>query len=382
MDKRKLALILIFSAFGAIVGTHTGSIPVLVERSQMTSFAFGIAGSLGMFVNIGCMAAGGFVSRFASSRAVLLFILPASLLVLLLALLSGSVTGFLVTFLLVNACLGTMDIAMNAEASIVEHELARPVFSTFHACAMLSMAVFALLGSLSSVLVGPWAGIFLPTLFLSLAWLSAWRHLPERGPSAVGGERGSASIPRSVLTLIGLAAGFNVTCEVAAIQWSGQLLAAVAPGLAAISGIGLCFYGLCGGVMRLFGDRLRTMFSELRIMSVGLTVAVAGFAGLGLAPGFWFSALAFAAVGFGLSLVFPCLFALVGRLVPEGRASAMSYTALVGGLPRVTLPWMLGVLAAGQSLQSVFAACAMLALTALILVVVTYARTGARLTTA
>ncbi|MBL8790467.1 MAG: hypothetical protein JNM45_08205 [Rhizobiales bacterium] len=379
MQRIHLAIILTFVGFGSIVGTHTGAIPTLVTRSGMSPYAFGIAGSLGMLINIGCMAAGGYINRFASPRTILLYVLPSAFLVLLGALLTTSVTGFFVSFLLLSACIGTLDIFMNAEASLVEHELQRPVFSTYHACAMLSIAGFALLGSLTSVLLSPWFGALLAGVPLFLGWAGVLKHLPERDPVVPVIRKSQAPMPRGILTIIGLAAGFNVTCEVAAIQWSGQLLAAIAPELAAISGLGLCFFGLCSGTMRLFGDYLRTTFGDLRVMAVGLSLAVAGFAGLGLAPGFWMSALAFAAVGVGLALVFPCLFSMAGRLAPNARAAAMSYTALVGGLPRVTLPWMLGILAASNSVHTVFSACAILALAALVLVVLAFARAGHRL---
>lgn len=382
MNKAHLALILTFAAFGSVVGTHVGSIPFLIAKSGISPFAFGIAGSLGMLMNIGCMAAGGLINRIASPRTVLLFIVPVSIAVLLAALSSNSPVTFFVTFLLLNACIGTMDIFMNAEASVVEHELRRPVFSTYHACAMLAIAGFALAGSMTSVLLAPWFGIVLAAVPLLLAWGAIHKHFHERGPAVVTAGHDRVPLPRGLLTVIGLAAGFNVTCEVAAIQWSGQLLAKVAPDFAAFSGLGLCFFGICSGGMRLFGDRLRTGFGDLRVMAVGLAVAVAGFAGLGLAPGFWLSALAFAAVGFGVSLVFPCLFALAGRLAPQARAAAMSYTALVGGLPRVALPWTLGVLAAAHSVNTVFAACAVFALAALLLIVMAFARAGHRLSAA
>ena len=44
--KAHLAIYLTFAAYGAIVGTHVGSFPVLVERAGLTPFQFGIAGSI------------------------------------------------------------------------------------------------------------------------------------------------------------------------------------------------------------------------------------------------------------------------------------------------------------------------------------------------
>lgn len=379
MNRTHLAIYLTFAAFGAIVGTHVGSFPVLVARAGLSPFQFGVAGSLGMLMNIGCMGLGGVLNRHASHRSVLLMVVPLAAVALAYALLASSVVGFFVSFLLVNACIGTMDVFMNAEGSHVEHELGRPVFSTYHACATLAIAGFALVGSLCSVLLAPWFGLLFAAVPLLLAWFAIHRHIPERAPVPAAEHSTHAPLPRGLLTVIGLAAGFNVTCEVAAIQWSGQLLAATAPELAAISGLGLAFYGVCGGAVRLFGDLLRTRFGDLRVLLVSLAVAVGGFAGLGLAPGFWLSALAFAAVGFGLALIFPCLFSLAGRLAPRARAAAMGYTALVGGLPRVALPWTLGVLAAAHSVHMVFAACAAFTVVTLVLIALSYGRAGERL---
>jgi MFS family permease len=367
-----------FAAFGSIVGTHVGSLPVLVQQAGVSPWYFGLAGSLGMATNILCMSAGGLINRFASHRAVLLVMLPVSAIALLYALTVTSVAAFIISFLVLSAVLGTIDLFMNAEASIVEEERRIASFNTYHGTVMLVLAACALLGSIVSVGFAPWAGIIFAALPLSLAWVTVYRHAPARLGHARETRKASAPLPLRLLALIGIAAGFNVTCEVASIQWSGQLLAATAPELAAISGLGLAFYGLCSGTMRLFGDRLRTRFGDLKIMSASLAVAISGFAVLGIAPSFWISVIAFAAVGSGLAVVFPSLFSLAGSLAPQARAGALSFTAFVGGLPRIILPWCLGVIAAAENVNAVFGALAFIAVGALLLIVVVYRRSASQ----
>jgi MFS family permease len=130
--------------------------------------------------------------------------------------------------------------------------------------------------------------------------------------------------------------------------------------------------------MRLFGDRLRTRFGDMKIMSASLAVAISGFLVLGVAPSFWISVIAFAAVGSGLAVVFPSLFSLAGSLAPGARASALSFTAFVGGLPRIILPWCLGVIAAAENVNAVFGALAFVAMSALLLIVMVYRRSAAQ----
>jgi MFS family permease len=146
-------------------------------------------------------------------------------------------------------------------------------------------------------------------------------------------------------------------------------LTTIAPELAAISGLGVAFYGICGGIMRFLGDGLRARFGEVRLMSVSILIAIGGFSVLGLAPGFWPSVFAFTAVGFGLAVTFPCLFSLTGQLVPDNRAAAMGFMASIGGAPRIMLPWVLGLLAASYGVSAVFAACAAVSFAALLLII-------------
>jgi MFS family permease len=363
-----------FAAFGAVVGIHVGSLPFLVETARVSPFAFGIAGALGMLTNILFMAMGGTLSRYTGHRTVLLASLPLLLAALVFALLVGNVWMFCLSFVVLSACLGTIDLFMNTEASIIEQEMARPMFNSFHATVSLSIAAFAILGSLISVFLAPWSGAILAGLLLTFAWAAIYVAIPHHTIAEANRATGTARLPRKVLTFIGIAAGANVACEAAAILWAGQLLAAIAPELAAISGLGVAFYGLCGGITRLVGDQLRARFGDLAIMVVSLFTAIAGFATLGFAPGFWLSVMAFAGVGFGLAVTFPCLFSLAARLAPQARAAALGYVAAVGGVPRVVLPWVLGWLAAQFSLGAVFAACAFVAAAALSIIILTFAQ--------
>ncbi len=369
----RATILLTFAAFGAVVGSHVGSMPLLVEASGVTPFVFGIAGGVGMLANIMAMGLGGRINRFADHRQVLLVALPLLIAGLLFGLLVNSVAAFILSFVILSALLGVTDLFMNAEGSVIEHELRRPVFSAFHGAASLGIALFAIIGSIISVNFAPWVCAIMAAVPVGAAWLAVWTSIPSRGLGQIRTAAEHVVLPRRILTFVGLAAGFNVACEGAAILWAGQLLASIAPELAAISGLGLAFYGICGGIMRLVGDGLRAHVGDVRVMVPSLCVAIAGLVTLGLAPGFWPSVAAFAAVGFGLAITFPCLFALAGKLAPGNRAAAMGYVAAIGGAPRVILPWILGWLAAQYSLSAVFAACAIVAATALIVIVMTFA---------
>jgi predicted MFS family arabinose efflux permease len=365
-------MLLTFATFGAIVGTHVGALPFVVKNADVSAYAFGVVGSLGMLSNITAMSIGGWVNRHLDHRTVLLAILPMCFLAMIYTLVVQSLFSFGVSVMLLSFSLGTMDLFMNAEGSAVEQESGKPIFSSYHGSASLGIALFAIISSLVSAWVAPWFGALFAIIPVAVALGAIYTSIPKRAVEQHIYAQKTVVLPYRTLTFIGLAAGFNVTCEGAATLWAGQLLTSIAPQLAAYSGLGVAFYGVCGGTMRMFGDRLRVAYGDERVMTISLAVAILGFVVLSLAPGFAISVLAFAGVGFGLAIVFPSLFSLAAQLVPDGRAAAMSYVATIGGIPRVILPFILGWLAQTISLGAVFAACAIVALMAALIIVSTF----------
>ncbi len=375
----RATILLTFAAFGAIVGSNVGAFPVIVKNSGLSLALFGLVGGIGMLSNIMMMSLGGVINRYADHRTVLLLILPLSFVVLCFAQLAYSPASYVVAAILISCALGTMDLFMNAEGAAVEQETGRPIFSAYHGAASLSLAVFAIISSMVSVWLAPWFVVLFTAVPVLVAMAAIYKSIPHRGVVRHHEHKSPVVLPYRLLTFVGLAAGFSVTSEVACVQWAGQLLTSIAPEWAAYSGLGLAFYGLCSGTMRMFGDRLRAHFGDKRVMLTCLSLGILGFAVLAFEPGFTFSVIAFAAVGVGLAVVFPCMFSLAAKLAPEGRAAAMSYAILVGGAPRVILPWVLGWLAQTYSLGAVFAATAMVSTTAMIIIIATYAQAEAAL---
>jgi predicted MFS family arabinose efflux permease len=358
----RAAITLTFIAFGVMVGAQIGAIPVLKANAEVDAFTFGILTGLGTAANILALALGGWLNRHFDHRSVILFVLPVSFVALVASLLVNSVFSFGLTIVLFSYCLGTLDIFMNAEASVVEHDLKKPVFSSFHASVLYGIGLSGLAGGYIAVSFGAvWAALLaLPFLALAMAAVNA--AIPHR-KEAYEDKPVSAALPRKVLIILGIIIGLDVAAELTCIQWSGQMLAEMQPTLAQFSGLGVAFYGLCNGTVRLFGDRLRARFNDITLIVVSLCIGVTGFAVLATEPGFAISVAAFAVAGSGLGLIFPCLFSIAARLAPDSRAAALSLASAVSGPPRIFLPMLLGVLAQSYGLGAIYSAaglaCAM-----------------------
>jgi MFS family permease len=361
----RAAITLTFIAFGAVVGINVGSLAVLQKQAGITPLIFGYMAALGMLSNIIVMGLGGFINRHFDHRGVLLFILPIAFAGLVITLLAQSVWSFALAIVLFNLALGALDLFMNAEAAVVEHASSKPIFSSFHGAALFSIAIFGLIGSTISIWFGPLWGLIPPLPILALALYAIHQTIPHRPIAEHNENQKPVELPKKILIYIGIVLGLNVACELTCIQWSGRLLAELAPNLAAYSGLGVTFYGLCNGTMRLFADRLRGRFGDFNLMMASLVLAIIGLLILATTPGFMISVLAFAASGIGLASIFPCLFSITTKIVPEARATALAFVSAIGGTPRILLPIGLGMLAQSYGLNAIYGAAAAVAAVAL-----------------
>lgn len=368
LSSSRATVILVFIAFGSVVGSHVGALPVIVKAASVDPEFFGRTQSFAMLAALLAMMAGGAISHFYSHRLVMLTALPVCLAGLVYGLAAWSPATYFISNLCLATCLSFLDLNMNAEGSEIEEELKRPVFNTYHAGVSLGFAVAAIISSILSVKVSVLLPALVSTVFIVWAFIEVWRNIPSRISKVETAAPQKSSLPKLRLTWIGLTIGLSNAAEITAMIWAGQLLASLKPELLAYSGLGAAFFGLCGGGMRLWGDYLRQRFGDLRVVASGLAMAALGFFVIGLQPGFAIAVIAFAAVGGGLGFVFPYLFALAGRQAPEQRAAAMGYASAVSGGPRFVIPWLLGLVATWYSISTVFALAGLLTLATLLMV--------------
>jgi MFS family permease len=369
LNTPRAAIILVFAAFGFLVGAQVGALPVILKLASVDQKLFGYAQGINMVVALFAMMLGGYISRKVDHRAMILVSLPACFLALIGSLTIQTPFTYVIAFITFGGFLSFLDLNMNAEGAAIEDDVKRPIFTMFHAAVSLGMAAMSIVSSYLSVTYGPVASAFPAGLLVVWAMVEVWRLVPARALHAV--ETGTLPIrlPLFKLFLVGMTIGFSNSCEIAAMLWAGQLLAQIKPELVAYSGLGAAFFGGCGGIMRIFGDGLRTRFGEIPFMAVALVIAICGFAVLSFAPGFAVSVVAFAAVGAGLAPIFPGLYAMAGRLAPHQRAAAMGLTSAMSGGPRFVVPMVLGVLSSWYGLSAVYMCSTVLSVLALGLLV-------------
>jgi predicted MFS family arabinose efflux permease len=369
LNSPRATIMLVFAAFGASVGAWAGSIPHVTQAAGITNLDLGSGLMASTLCTIVVMALGGKIGRRVSNRTMMLWLLPALALLTAALLNSTSFPLFFVVVSLWGGVIGATDLFMNAEASAVEHDTGRPIFTAFHGAVSLSLAVLAIVSSYLTTLYGPMATSIAILPVMMLAWGLVYRNVPTR-QLAKGREGGVSNLPSLLpLCIMGLIAGLSIAGETSAIFWSAKLLDEQAPRLAAITGLGAAFYGLCNSAMRFSGDYLRARFTDFPVMMASVIVAAAGFAMLGLSTNFSLSTIAFAAAGFGLAMICPCVFNMAAAQVPANRAAGLSFMSLVAGAPRVAAPWIFGWMATSRSTSFAFGLCSMILVVCLALTV-------------
>ena len=369
VKRARLATLTVFFVNGALIGTWISRIPRVKELLQLSP---GPLGLLLLTVGGGALLAMQGVDRFirrygsgpSTQRLALLF--PVLLLPVPLALtLPAPMPAALVTGLALavfGAGSGALDVAMNAQAVVVERHRGRPIMSSFHGAWSIGGVAGGIAGAVAAA-----HGVGVGTHFVVITVLAVvlvalvWRDLLDRDadvredtPAAHGS--GYRHMP-PLVWLLGLIATCGMVAEGGSADWGGVYLRDTLHTSAGLAPVSYAVFSATMTLGRFSGDRLVARFGPVNVVRV---MAGSGAAALGVAllVGHPMAALiGFGWLGLGLSCIVPVVFTAVGNVPgvePAGalaRVSSIGYTAflfgppLIGGIAQLTsLPVALFVL--------------------------------------
>lgn len=361
----RTAITLVFAAFGVSAGAVAGAVAFITKNLGVNNYDLGIGFMVASIAGVMVMAMGGRIGNRVSNRAAMLVALPLVAAVTILLLTAPSQPVYFACMIAHGGVMGLCDVFMNAEASAVEHDLKKPIFTAFHGAASIAIAAGAIFSSYLSVSYGPWSMGLVSAACLALAMFAVATSVPARRLELAKSAPIAELIRNVPLLLMGLITGISITMEVSAMFWSAKLLDEQAPELARIAGLGAAFYGVCSALVRMNGDRLRAKFGEIPLMFASLSIAILGLAGLGFSYSFAANVAAFALVGVGLAMTCPCLFNMAASEVPHNRAGGIGFVSLIAGAPRILGPYVFGWIASLYSTGIAFSFGSVLLLLAL-----------------
>jgi predicted MFS family arabinose efflux permease len=354
--RHRLSTRLAFLTAGLAMSAWAPLVPFAKERLALGEGPLGLlllclgAGSLLAMPLTGALAA-----RFGCRAVVLWSALLVCLALPGLALAATPLQLGLVLFIF-GASLGTMDVAMNVQAVIVEKACGGALMSGFHG--MFSVGGVAGAGGMALLLwlgIGPLGACL---TVVALVALLLWRASPDllHQPEARDDDTPHFVMPHGAVIFIGALCFIVFLAEGAMLDWSAVFLTAARGMEEGRAGLGYAAFAIAMTVGRLSGDRVVGRFGGRRVLLAGGLCAAAGFFTAVASPTPAVALAGFVLVGLGASNIVPILFTAAGnqRAMPASLAIAAITTIGYAGI--LSGPALIGFVAHLSSLNVAFAA--------------------------
>ena len=277
-----------------------------------------------------------------------------------------------ITLFLFGTAAGSLGVALNIQAVVVEKNSLKSLMSGFHGMASLGglagvLTITALLAlSISAVMSAFAVSLLLVIIvFLSVPYsIKAVENTLLEASSKVK-KSIRQRLPQPLIILIGIACFIIFMMEGAAMDWSGIYLTQQYGVNTAFAGLAYTFFAIAMTTGRFTGHYLIRYFGEKKLLTYSAICATLGLALVSIAPYWWLVLVGYTLVGTGCSNIVPIMFSRAGRqtVMPSAVAlscvSTMAYTGILVG------PAFIGMVSELIGLSTVF-----MALSGLLLLIV------------
>jgi len=252
-----------------------------------------------------------------------------------------------------GAAIGTIDVAINIQAVIVEKAGGRALMSGFHGFFSVGgIAGAGLVGGLLWLQATPLTAALAAAVALAVLLLGGSQGLLGYGEESQGGSM--FALPHGIVVLIGALCFVVFLAEGAMLDWSALLLVSARGVESSAAGIGYAAFALAMTVGRFNGDRIVQRFGPRRVQAVGGACAAAGFLLAALLPSPLATLAGFVLVGLGCSNIVPILFSAAGQQRAMPAAAAISAISTLGYAGILAGPAAIGAIARVGGLPAAF----------------------------
>lgn len=350
------AVAAIFLVNGFLTGSWAPQIPVFAARLEIGEGTLGLLILLFGAGAVGSMSWCGYlISRYGSQNVVRWFGAAGTLGLLAVALAPG-IASAAFAMIAFGGLIGGMDVAMNANAVIVERRLGRAIMSSSHGFWSLGGFIGGGLGGLAIERFGHLGHAAGATAAaVAIAGVALWYIVPDGRPPAGGERNRRIALPASAgIYLIGLMALFCMIPEGAVLDWAAIYLRQEMD--ADLATAGFAFAGFSGtmAAMRFLGDRVRNRFGAVATMRASALIAACGLLAGGLSPEPWMAVAAFAFCGLGIANMVPIVFSAAGNQKDLSPGAGMAVVTTMGYSGILMAPSAIGFVAESIGFAPVF----------------------------
>ena len=277
-----------------------------------------------------------------------------------------------ITLFLFGTAAGSLGVALNIQAVVVEKNSLKSLMSGFHGMASLGglagvLTITALLALSISSVMSAFAVSLLLVIIIFLSVPYSIKSVENTSLEASSKVKNSIRqrLPQPLIILIGIACFIIFMTEGAAMDWSGIYLTQQYGVNTAFAGLAYTFFAIAMTTGRFTGHYLIRYFGEKKLLTNSAICATLGLALVSIAPHWWLVLVGYTLVGTGCSNIVPIMFSRAGRqtVMPSAVAlscvSTMAYTGILVG------PAFIGMVSELIGLSTVF-----MALSGLLLLIV------------
>ena len=331
----RIAVKAAFFLNGFVLANWVSRLPRIQEHFQANN---GVIGVVLFSLSCGAIAAmpfaGWIIIRFGS-RAITLAALIGYCIFVPFIPVVASQGSLIALFVVMGITTGVLDVAMNAQAVMVEKQYRRPIMTSFHALFSIGMATGAWCGALFTDLEFSLLKHFLWITIVSIVviiWVS--RNLIFDKPENSSGNEGPLlRIPNSALLSVGLIAFCCMVGEGAMSDWTVNYMENIIRANKSFAPMGLSAFATAMTLGRLLGDRVRARFGDTKLIIGGGVIACIGLSCALLMVTPLFAIVGFFLVGLGLSTIVPIAYSIAGHSkgLPSGVGISMVTTVGYAG---------------------------------------------------
>ncbi len=241
--------------------------------------------------------------------------------------------SLIAVFFLLGVSSGMLDVAMNAQAVMIEQRWGKPIMTSFHAFFSIGMALGALTASLFSKLdVNLTTHLAIITV-LDLVIITVARFYFLHDKPTEKSEGPAFRLPSAAMVGVGIIALCSMLGEGAMADWSTNYMENFAKASVSLAPVGLAGFAFAMTLGRLIGDSMRLKYGDRKLIVVCGLIASAGL-GLAIAIPEPVTVIAgFFIVGIGLATIVPIAYSIAGNAkgLPSGVGIAMVTTVGYSG---------------------------------------------------
>ena len=350
--KEQYAARMAFFIPGFAISTWAPMIPMIKERLHIEADILGL-----LLLCIGISAfivipIGGLLGKKFGCKKVM--VTTGSLFAIVLVALSclPNVWSYAICLILVGAIMGCTEVCMNINAVVVEKLSQKRMMSSMHG--FWSVGCFCSAG-LFSILAKMGLDVFFIAIIHCLIILAIVIFFGRYFLDYKSANSESAiAIPKGIVVLFGILACVSFLGEGAIMDWGGVFLAEVKDVELSLAGVGYAVFSVAMLIMRLIGDKVVQFLGEEKAVVLGSSLAGLGFLWIIIIDNFYLMLVGFVLLGLGAANIVPVLYSLLQyqKDMPINAAvtavTCMGYTGVILG------PAILGFIAQGIGIISVF----------------------------